>query len=228
MEDLTKKEVSIYIMGKKYRVPAGITIMKALEYTGHRIVRGAGCRGGFCGACGTVYRLEGDYRLQVGLACQTVVQEDMYLSQLPFYPASRVRYDLDKLSGTLDDVLRLYPEITRCLCCNLCAKVCPQEISVMDFIQTALRGDIAESANISFDCLMCGLCTSRCAAELSQYNVGMLVRRLYGKYLSPKAKHIQKRVEEVNSGKFDEEIAFLMGLPEEELRKIYSEREMEP
>jgi len=51
------QEVEVFIMGKSYKVPAGLTIMKALEYAGYRFVRGCGCRAGFCGACATVYRI---------------------------------------------------------------------------------------------------------------------------------------------------------------------------
>ena len=43
------------------------------------------------GACGTVYRKPGDYHIRVGLACQTVVEPDMYLTQIPFFPANRTR-----------------------------------------------------------------------------------------------------------------------------------------
>ena len=81
--------VDIFIMGKKYEVPKGLTIQKALEYAGMRLLRGCGCRGGFCGACGTVYRTEGDYKLKVALACQTVVEDGMYLTQIPFYPGQQ-------------------------------------------------------------------------------------------------------------------------------------------
>jgi len=44
-------EVEVFIMGKSYKVPAGLTIMKALEFAGYRFIRGCGCRAGFCGAC---------------------------------------------------------------------------------------------------------------------------------------------------------------------------------
>ena len=53
------------------------------------------CQG--CGACATVYRHEGDYRLKVGLACQTVVEPGMYLTQLPFYPSTRAVYDIERM-----------------------------------------------------------------------------------------------------------------------------------
>ncbi|NQT05294.1 MAG: 2Fe-2S iron-sulfur cluster binding domain-containing protein, partial [Dehalococcoidia bacterium] len=83
------KLIPVYVMGKRYMVPETLTIMKALEYAGYRFIRGCGCRGGICGACATVYRKPGDYHIRVGLACQTVVEPDMYLTQIPFYPANR-------------------------------------------------------------------------------------------------------------------------------------------
>ena len=45
-----KGMVDIYIMGKRYEVPESLTIMKAMEYAGYRLIRGCGCRSGFCGA----------------------------------------------------------------------------------------------------------------------------------------------------------------------------------
>src|SRR3990172_7917329 len=59
--------IPIYIMGKRYEVPASLTIMKAMEWAGYTLVRGAGCRSGFCGACATVYRIKDDPRLYFGL-----------------------------------------------------------------------------------------------------------------------------------------------------------------
>ena len=75
--------VPIFFMGKRYKVPASLTIQKALEYAGYQHVRGCGCRGGVCGACGTVFRIPDSYKLQVGLACQTVVQPGMHLMIMP-------------------------------------------------------------------------------------------------------------------------------------------------
>ncbi|MDP7422998.1 MAG: 4Fe-4S dicluster domain-containing protein, partial [bacterium] len=210
-------DVKINVMGKTYDVPEGLTIMKAVEYVGYRYIRGCGCRGGFCGACATVYRMPSDYKIQVGLACQTVIEDGMYLAQLPFFPAQKSVYFIDEVSPTAEGVLELYPELARCLSCNLCTKVCPQDLEVLDYVQASLRGDLAKAANLSFDCLMCGLCTSRCSAEMAQYNIGLLARRLYGKYLAPKSKHLASRVQEIEDGKFDAELAELKGLSEKEL-----------
>jgi len=201
-----KRVVTIYFMGKKYEVPEGLTILKALEYLGYRLIRGVGCRGGFCGACTTVYRKHGDYRLYVGLACQTPVEDGMYLTQIPFVPAEKPRYDLDKISPSQSVVMALFPEIARCIACNTCTKVCPQDLQVMDAIQAILRGDLAKAARMVFDCVSCGSCTLRCPAEIQHFYVFQLVRRIYGKYIAPKAKHLEKRVKEIEEGKYEEEL----------------------
>lgn len=223
-----EKMVSIYIMGKQYKVPYGLTIMKAMEYAGYRFIRGCGCRGGFCGACGTVYRKPGDFRLKVGLACQTMVEDGMHLTQIPFYPANKATYNLEELTPSLGTLLALYPEMTRCLGCNSCTRICPQELSVMDYMAAAQRGDIEKVAHMSFECIMCGLCASRCPAEIVQYNVALLCRRLYGRHIAPRAQHLAKRVEEIKAGKFDEEIDKLMKMSKEELQKLYNARDIEP
>jgi ferredoxin len=222
-----KRTVKIYIMGKEYEVPAGITIMKAVEYAGYQYIRGAGCRGGFCGACATIYRLKGDYRLYTALACQTTVQDGMYLVQIPFAPAEKVKYNIEELKPTGANVLALYPEVARCVACNSCTKACPQELQVMDAIQMIKRGDIAKAAELCFDCISCGLCSIRCPAEIIHYHVFQLVRRLYGKYMAPKAKHLEIRVKEIEEGKFDMELDKLVKMSSAELKKLYDSRDIE-
>jgi len=220
--------IPIYIMGKRYEVPPALTIMKAMEYAGYRLGRGVGCRGGFCGACATVYRTAGDYRLKVALACQTVVEPEMYIAQIPFFPAERVPYKLDELEPTFETLVQIYPELLRCLSCGTCTKSCPQDIDVKDYMAEAMRGNIAAVADKSFDCIMCGLCTARCPAEEAQYNIAILCRRLYGKYLAPKTEHLSERVAEVKAGKFDEPMREIRSLSDEELRQRYNERDIEP
>ncbi|MBC7251369.1 MAG: 4Fe-4S dicluster domain-containing protein [Anaerolineae bacterium] len=225
---MSEELIPIYIMGKQYMVPPTLTIMKAMEYAGYQLIRGVGCRGGFCGACATVYRLPGDYRLQIGLACQTVVQPGMYLTQIPFFPAQRAAYRLHELEPTFQTLFTLYPELMRCLSCGTCSKACPQDIDVKQYMADAMRGDIRAVADRSFDCIMCGLCAARCPAEEAQYNIAILCRRLYGKYLAPKAEHLAQRVREIEEGKWDEAVEELKSLSLEELRKRYNEREIEP
>jgi succinate dehydrogenase/fumarate reductase-like Fe-S protein len=220
--------VTIYVMGKPYEVPRDLTIMKAMEYAGYRFVRGCGCRGAFCGACGTVYRTKDDYRLKVALACQELVQDGMYLAEIPFFPGNKATYDIEDLKASAQAVLSLYPEVYRCLACNTCTKACPQDIEVMEYIQAALRGDIAKAADLSFDCLLCGLCASRCPAEIVQYQVALLCRRLYSRYIAPQSQHLADRMKEMEAGKFDADIAKLMKMKQPEIAKLYNNRDMEP
>ena len=220
--------VQFYLMGKPHRVPRDLTIQKAMEYAGFRLLRGCGCRGGFCGACGTVYRTPGDYRLKVGLACQTVVEDQMFLALIPFYPAVKSTYRVEDLPPTSDTLISLYPEILRCVGCNSCRKVCPQEIEVMRYIAAAQRGDIAKVADLSFDCLMCGLCASRCPAEIVQYNVAILARRLYARHVARPADHLAARVEEIERGACEADLDLMVAAGEAEWRRLYAAREIEP
>ena len=226
-ESLKKEMATVYIMGKAHKVPAEATIMGAIEYAGYQIKRGAGCREGFCGACATVYRLPGDYKIYTGLACTTLVKEGMWLSQLPSIPAQRPVYDVNKLEPNVATFQKLYPEIFRCLACNTCTKACPQDLEVMDYIQAAIRGDIEKVMDLSFDCLCCGMCAIRCPAEIVQYNVGLLAKRLYGKYLSKKSQQLEKRLKEIKQRKYDKEYKELMTMKKDELKKKYYSRDME-
>jgi formate hydrogenlyase subunit 6/NADH:ubiquinone oxidoreductase subunit I len=227
-ESLTAKLIPVYIMGKRYDVPETLTIMKAMEYAGYKYIRGAGCRGGICGACATVYRKPGDYRIHVGLACQTVVEPEMYLTQLPFYPAMRARYDYAEAAPTGETVAALYPELFRCVACNACTKVCPMDVQVMDYIAELKRGDLRAAMETSFDCIQCGLCASRCMGELPQYHIAQLARRLYGGKLAPKTPHVEEMVQKIADGYYKDKLAELKKMPLEQLKKLYSERAQEP
>ena len=102
------KMIPIFVMCKQYEVPETLTIMKAMEYAGFKFIRGCGCRGGICGACATVYRRAGDYKLLSGLACQTVVEPNMYLTQIPFYPANRAVFDFSVIKPVPEEIFKLY------------------------------------------------------------------------------------------------------------------------
>jgi heterodisulfide reductase subunit C len=228
-EDVEKKAgtVEVFIMGKSYKVPAGLTIMKALEYAGYRYIRGCGCRAGFCGACSTIYRIEDEPKLGFDLACQKVVEDKMYLVQLPFVPATKAEYDIAKIDPKESTILEMYPEIARCVSCNTCTKSCPQDIEVMKYIQRAVRGDIEKCAEISFDCIQCGLCAMRCPADIKHYHVSQLARRIRGKYLDTKSKNLAQRLKEIENRKYDGEIEKLIKMEKKKIIELYKKRKIE-
>ena len=173
--------VTVYLYGKPYEVPSELTIMRAMEYAGYQLTRGCGCRNGFCGACATIYRIEGDRKLRTGLACQTKVEEGMYVATLPFFPLVKQVYDIETIRPTEQIMRQLYPEIYACVGCNACTRACPQELNVMQYIAYAQRGEYDKCAEASFDCVMCGICSSRCPAGISHPQVAMRARRLNGR-----------------------------------------------
>lgn len=225
-EEVAVKLVPIYILSRKYEVPEGSTIITAMEYAGFKLKKGVGCREGFCGACASLYRLEGEYKLHGGLGCQTVIAPNMQIVQIPFTPSPKAIYDINTINPEEEIFIQYYPELYRCLSCNTCSKICPQEILVMDYVQAGIRGDLALMADLSFDCIMCGLCTTRCPAEITQFNAAMLARRIYGKYLQKKGRFLEDRIKQVKEGKFEEGYQELMTISKEELKKRYFDREL--
>ena len=222
--------LNVYLFGKKYEVPAGLTIMTAMEYAGYDLVRGCGCRNGFCGACATIYRIKGEIELHGCLACQTEIQEGMYVATLPFFPLEKRIYNIEEIKPTQQIMMQLYPEIYSCIGCNACTKACTQELNVMQYIAYAQRGEYDKCAEESFDCVMCGVCSSRCPAGISHPQVAMLARRLNGKYIAPECQHLSDRVNEINEGIFNEKIAELMSKAVtnvDELKDMYNHREIE-
>ncbi len=219
--------VTVYVMGKPYVVPEHATIMRAIEYAGQQIIRGAGCREGFCGACGTVYRLPGDYRIHSGLACTTLVRDGMTVAQIPAFPVQKAIYDLEELEPTVETIQKIYPVTFRCVSCNTCTKVCPQGLQVMDYVNAAMRGDIEAVMDLSFDCVCCGLCAMRCPSEIVQHKVGILCKRLYGRYLRKESPELVARIRQIRDGVFDKEYSGLMAMSRKKLEKLYYERDIE-
>ena len=219
--------VNVYLMGKKYEVPEGLTIMGAMEYAGYKLVRGCGCCNGFCGACATVYRIKGERELHAALACQTTVQENMYIATLPFFPLEKQVYDINEIKPDAQVMMQLYPEIYSCIGCNACTNACTQGLNVMQYIAAAQRGDFKTCAELSFDCVMCGVCSSRCPAGISHPQVAELARRLNGKYIAPEAKHLTQRVKEIQDGLCEAELEAIMAKPVDELKELYNHRVIE-
>ncbi len=219
--------VNIFLFGKRYSVPEELTVMGAMEYAGYQLVRGCGCRNGFCGACSTIYRIKDDRELHACLACQTKVQNNMYIATLPYFPLVKEVYNIEEISPNERIMMQLYPEIYSCIGCNACTKTCPQELNVMQYIAYAQRAEYEKCAEASFDCVMCGICSSRCPAKISHPQVALLARRLTGKYIAHPAEHLYQRVREIEEGAFAQLVEDLMQKPLDELKELYNHREIE-
>ena len=219
--------VNIYLFGKKYAVPDSLTIMKAFEYSGYQLIRGCGCRNGHCGACAVIYRIYGERELKTCLACQTKVQNNMYIATLPFFPLVKQIYDIDKIDPKSQIMMQLYPEIYKCIGCNACSRSCTQSLNVMQYIAYAQRGDFENCAKLSFHCVMCGVCSARCPANISHAQVAILARRLTGKYLHKQSDELEKMLERVNCGEFAEELEKLTKMDKNQLVEIYKQRDIE-
>ncbi|UCH79498.1 MAG: 4Fe-4S dicluster domain-containing protein [Candidatus Coatesbacteria bacterium] len=215
-------------MGRKHRVPAGLTILQAMEFSGYTLVRGVGCRGGVCGACSAAYRLADDYHLKSGLACQTVVEDGMELVQLPFFPGNKAVYEVEAITPDESTLREFYPEIARCMGCNSCTLICPQNLEVMEYMSAALRGDVAKVAELSFECILCRLCATRCPADEVQPFVAILARRLYGRHLAPPSPHLAQRVAEIKEGTFEAGLGEMKEKSKDELTEMYKARDIEP
>ena len=97
----------------------------------------------------------------------------------------------------------------------------------MQYIAYAQRGEYEKCAEESFDCVMCGVCSSRCPAGITHPQVGLLARRLTGKYLAPETQHLLDRVAEIESGNCEAALKDIMNKTAEELKEMYNNRDFE-
>jgi Na+-translocating ferredoxin:NAD+ oxidoreductase RnfC subunit len=151
----------------------------------------------------------------------------MYIATLPFFPLVKQVYDMEKIPVNETVMMQLYPEIYACIGCNACTKACTQGLNVMQYIAYAQRGDFEKCAEESFDCVMCGVCSSRCPAGITHGQVGLLSRRLTGKYLAPETQHLLERVAEIENGATEEALRDIMNKTAEELKEMYNNRDFE-
>lgn len=222
-----KNTVKIFLFEKPYDVPSDLTVMTAMEYVGHRLIKGSGCRNGICGACATVYRIGKEGALKTGLACQTKVQNNMYVATFASFPLEKRVYDIEAVSAEATVLRQLYPEISSCIGCNLCNKTCPQGLNVKQYIEHARRGEFQQCAELSFACVMCGLCSAHCPVGILHPQVALLARRIYGKYVAPTCEHLNECLEEGRRSELAAMLEALTDQPIEQLQELYRHREIE-
>ncbi len=225
--DENQETVWVYFFGKKYYVPANMTIMGAMEHVGYQLKHGCGCRGGKCGACACLYRIEGQKGLRGCLACQTMVQQGMFVVMLPFFPLSSRLVDIRSVSSIKEIITQLYPEVYHCVGCNACSRACTQELSTMHMIALVKQERYLKCAEESLECVMCGVCASRCPAEISHPQVFQLVKRLAAMRLVPPSDHLEQAKRDVEAGKWNKAMAEMMEKSTEELKELYRMRDIE-
>ncbi|MGN7611251.1 4Fe-4S dicluster domain-containing protein [Magnetococcales bacterium HHB-1] len=225
------EKIVIYYDEERFEVSAGRTVLAALEEVGYRFIRGIGCRGGVCGACAALFRIRGgDAELHAMLLCQEMVQEGMEILPLPAFPQRKVNYRLEKSAreDAAYRVINTYPEVTRCIMCGECSRLCPVQIQVMEYVGMIKRGDLRAAAKESFTCVQCQLCALRCPAQISQPNAALMARRFYGRFLVSEAEHLTSMLEKMKQPQMDAGMRQLRHLSKDELRVLYQRREREP
>lgn len=98
----------------------------------------------------------------------------------------------------------------------------------MEFMAMAIRGEIEKVASLSFQCIMCGACAAKCPAEISQPNVALLARRIYGAQILSLPESLYQRISEIEKGQYDRVLRRLTQMNLEELMRLYTLREQEP
>ena len=151
----------------------------------------------------------------------------MCVGRLESIPIKKRDYDMEDLPVAGNVVGQLYPEIYNCIHCNACTRNCPQGIQVMKYIALAQRGDYAGCAKESFRCVCCNICAASCPAMISHGAVGHLARRLMGKYIAKKSKHLEQRVQAIEEGQFAADVRHLMEADDAELHRLYESRDIE-
>lgn len=222
-EVLRPKMVTVEIAGKKYEVPEGITVIKALWYAGQEVIRGIGCLGGFCGACATYYRTKDDPKVKTCLACQTAVQDGMSFSMVPPFPARKATYNLAELKDPKQDLFNLYPEAPLCRNCNACTEACPQTIDVREGVWRAVFGDFKAVSEMFMDCVMCGLCAPVCIADIAPNFVALYASRVQGAHLTERPERLERRIKDIAEGKYKDEWDRIFKMNEQELAKVCAE-----
>lgn len=209
--------VNVEIAGKSFQVPDGITVIKALWYTGQDVVRGVGCLGGFCGACATYYRTKDNPKVKTCLACQTPVQEGMSFSMVPPFPARKATYHMSELKEPKQDLFRLYPEAPLCRNCNACTEACPQAIDVREGVWQAVFGNFQKVSEMFMDCVMCGLCAPVCIADIAPNFVALYASRVQGAFFTGKPEKLHHRIQEIEQGRYQSDWDRIFSMNDQEL-----------
>lgn len=216
--EIQPQMVTVEIEGKPFQVPAGVTLIKAMWYAGKEVLRGAGCLGGFCGACATYYRTKDDPKVKTCLACSMAVEDGMSFSFMPAFPARKAIYNLPELKDPKQDLFELYPEAPLCRNCDACTQACPQKIDVREGVWKAVFGDFKAVSDMFMDCVMCGMCAPVCIADIAPNLVAVYASRAQGVHFTEKPEGLATRIKKIADGEYQEDWDRILQLSDEELQ----------
>ncbi|SNR62791.1 4Fe-4S dicluster domain-containing protein [Desulfurobacterium atlanticum] len=214
-----KKYVSIFLEGRKIKVPEGYTVIEALWDTGHDIKRGVGCLSGLCGACAIAYLEPGGKRVKFGLGCQTIVKEGMNITVMPFFPSRTAQYNISQMERPIEKLKEIYPELYMCQSCGFCSVACPEWINVSKVMSFLKSGEYEKATEMMLDCILCGLCASRCPRGIAPQIISLFVQRAVEKE-RPLPENLKRRLAELEDLKYEELWAEIFKLDENGLREF--------
>ncbi len=211
-----RPKINVVLGGTPCQVPEGITVLQAMWYTGHNVIKGAGCLGGACGACTTTYTLPDAMAPKTGLGCQIPVREGMGITLYPIDPPQKPTYRMAELDDPAEALFTIYPETRRCTLCDACTTVCPQDIPVRTTVRQMMNKQFDEVAPAFEECVNCNFCTMVCEVNIAPNLLGLFARKAVAKADAPldELKRCQQRI---SDGVYQHQWEALLALPEAEL-----------
>ena len=87
----------------------------------------------------------------------------------------------------------------------------------------AVFGDFKSVSEMFMDCVMCGMCTPVCIADIAPNLVALYVSRAQGAHFAEKPARLDKRIGEIENGKYTDEWNRVLTMNAAELTKACAE-----
>ena len=79
-------------------------------------------------------------------------------------------------------------------------------------------GEFGKVSEMFMDCVMCGHCVPVCIADIAPNHVAVYASRAQGVFLTALPENLNRRLEQIEAGSYDEEWKRILGLKEEEMK----------
>ncbi len=98
-----------------------------------------------------------------------------------------------------------------------------RSIDVREGVWKAVFGDFKSVSEMFMDCVMCGMCTPVCIADIAPNLVALYVSRAQGAHFTEKPARLDKRIGEIETGKYTDEWNRVLAMDAAELTKACAE-----